>query len=337
MAARSLDVTRIVHLGLLTDRDRAANESTCIGVLRSQWLSVRSVFNAHQARMAARLCLERRLGALIFLLTPTDIEGWCWLAATDELRAGTLGRHGNVDLHVPHEAGLSLRHCLFLVRREGEGVLAHVVDLSSSAGLRLEDQTLVSAVAACGPFFLHVPGAIVACFPTGGPLAWDPDAMPAFESLAPRRILKRLEARDSPSPSRGPVRVVSREATVTVVAGPVQIDAGTLLEPGEVPAGELLLASREGRERLRVGLSALDRGVVVGRYDRCAGGAALSHHGISRVHALLIRRDERLFLADAGSTNGTWLGDREIKCARLEERASYELGRYASLTWTPFD
>jgi len=332
MAARELDVTRIVRLGLLTDRDEATNSGTCIGHLRrSQWLSVRSVFGAHQRAMAAVLLREKRPGLVVFLLTPADVEGWCWLAATDELRAGTLGRHGCVDLHVPREAGLSLRHCLFLVRRAGGRVLTHVVDLNSTSGLRLEDGRSVSAFAADGPFFLQVPGALIACFPTGGAPPWDTEAMPAFDSLAPRRILSRLES----GPSLA--HVGQRESSVTVVPGPLLVQAGQLLLPGEVAAGELLLASREGRERLRVGLSALDRGVVLGRYDRCAGGSALSHPGISRVHALLVRRDERLHLADAGSTNGVWLCEEEIKCARVVERAEYRLGAFASLSWTPFD
>ncbi|HEY3448656.1 MAG TPA: FHA domain-containing protein [Myxococcales bacterium] len=333
MAARELDVTRIVRLGLLTDREEATNSGTRVAGLRvSHWLSIHSVFNAHQREMAAVLSRERRPGVMVFLLTPNYVEGSCWLAATDGLRAGTLGRHGCVDLHVPRESGLSLRHCLFLVRRAGEGVLTHVVDLSSAAGLRLEDQRTVRALAADGPFFLHVPGAVIASFPTGGPLPWDPDAMPAFDSLAPRRILSRLE--------RAPVLQrarLARESSVTVIPGPVLVEAGTLLEPGEVAAGELLLASREGRERLAVGYSALDRGVVIGRDDRCAGGSALSHRGISRVHALLIRRDERLFLADAGSTNGTWRGEEEVKCARLQDRSEYLLGGFAALSWNPLD
>ena len=106
---------------------------------------------------------------------------------------------------------------------------------------------------------------------------------------------------------------------------------------GETPAGALTFASPCGRGRMPVGLSALDRGIVIGRYGRCAGTRALRHDSVSRVHALLIRRDGRLFLADAGSTNGVWLGEEEIKCGQVVPGAEYHLGEHASLTWEPLD
>ncbi|MGC4120166.1 MAG: FHA domain-containing protein [Myxococcales bacterium] len=334
MAARELDLTRIVHLSLLARREEATNSGTVVAAHpRSQWLSLRSVFNAHQRILASALARERRPGLMVFLLTSSDVEGWCWLSATDDLRAGTLGRHGCVDLHVPYESGLSLRHCLFLVRRSREGVRTYVADLNSSTGLRLEDQRVVQALSTDSHVFLYLPGAVLACFPTGAPLPWDPDALPAFETLAPRKVLGRLE--------RAPdlrLSVGKESSSITVLPGPVPVESGGLLLPGEVAAGELRLESDEGRERLQIGLSALDRGVVLGRYERCTGGGrALTHERISRVHALLVRRDERLYLADAGSTNGTWLGEEEIKCARLEDRAEYCLGAAATFSWLPFD
>ncbi|NOY90064.1 MAG: FHA domain-containing protein [Deltaproteobacteria bacterium] len=59
---------------------------------------------------------------------------------------------------------------------------------------------------------------------------------------------------------------------------------------------------------LEASVAELDEGVLLGRYPRCRGSLELGRHGdISRVHALLLRRGERLYLIDCGSTNGTRL------------------------------
>jgi len=51
------------------------------------------------------------------------------------------------------------------------------------------------------------------------------------------------------------------------------------------------------------------------------------------VHALLLERDGTLFLADAGSTNGTWCGKREVRCTAVTPRVVYGLGQIAGVSW----
>ena len=325
--------TRVLRLGWVADREDVTNTGTCIAIARpTSWMNVRGLFNAHHRQMAGTLRRESRPGVMVFVLGGAEIEGCLWLSATDDLRAATIGRHSCADLYLPMEAGLSLRHCLVLVRRVGDGVRVHVVDLSSTAGLRLEDGQEARAVEADGHFFLRVPGAVIACFPTGVPLPWDPDAMPAFGSLAAREGVPLLQV---PRPIWRAQFVPEESSRMTVCPAPIAAGPVGLLEPRDVLAGFLTLASPIGHERLPVGLSALDRGVVVGRSNRCAGTRALSHDSVSRVHALLLRRDGHVFLADAGSTNGIWLGEEEIKCTRVVPHAEYHLGERASLAWAP--
>jgi hypothetical protein len=52
---------------------------------------------------------------------------------------------------------------------------------------------------------------------------------------------------------------------------------------------------------------------------------------------VLVRRDGALFLADAGSTNGLWLGEQRVRCARLRPGVEYSLSFDASLVWDPLD
>jgi len=77
--------------------------------------------------------------------------------------------------------------------------------------------------------------------------------------------------------------------------------------------------------------------VLIGRSSRCSGSRALTHGSVSRVHALLIRRDGRILLADAGSTNGIWRDGEQVKCAGVEHGVEYCLGEHASLRWCTLD
>jgi hypothetical protein len=50
----------------------------------------------------------------------------------------------------------------------------------------------------------------------------------------------------------------------------------------------------------------LEEGLLLGRYERCSShGDVASDGGVSRVHALVVARRDRLYVIDTGSTNGT--------------------------------
>lgn len=79
---------------------------------------------------------------------------------------------------------------------------------------------------------------------------------------------------------------------------------------------------------------ALEAGIVLGRYDRCVGCGTEAHDNVSRVHSVLIAIDGSVFIADAGSTNGTWLGEREVKCAPVAQGSSFTIGNL-KVSWIP--
>jgi len=235
----SSNETRVLRVGWSAEGEEAANDGTRYRSLRAGWLNVKGVFNAHQRQLAGLLRREQRPGLMVFVLGPTEVEGCLWLAATDEPRCATIGRHFNADLYLPTEEALSLRHCLVLVRRVGDGIRVHAVDLGSTAGMQLETGEPARAVEADGHFFLRVPGAVIGCFPTGVELPWNPSAVPAFTTLKGRHVVAALE---QPEPIWRQ-HDSGRESRVTTFAGPVGVSPSELLENGEVPAGILALDS----------------------------------------------------------------------------------------------
>jgi predicted Zn finger-like uncharacterized protein len=107
-------------------------------------------------------------------------------------------------------------------------------------------------------------------------------------------------------------------------------DAALLAEPAEVSAGEPVLP-----EGVRITLAVLegnDSGkmfriehpsVVIGRGE---GDIRLDDAEVSRRHARLTVHGTRVVLHDLGSTNGTFLDERKISEAAIENRAEFRVG-----------
>ncbi|MBM4279962.1 MAG: FHA domain-containing protein [Deltaproteobacteria bacterium] len=65
----------------------------------------------------------------------------------------------------------------------------------------------------------------------------------------------------------------------------------------------------------------LHDGLLLGRYERCAGHAETAADlGISRVHALVVARRDRLYVVDTGSTNGTRVKRADGAVVELDAR-----------------
>jgi len=86
------------------------------------------------------------------------------------------------------------------------------------------------------------------------------------------------------------------------------------------------------REKYRLSRESLDRGVLLGRYERCAI-PALELGRVSRVHLLLVRVGEEVLAIDTASTNGTWNGGKKVETLLLGESDQLSLGRTLHLHW----
>ncbi len=113
---------------------------------------------------------------------------------------------------------------------------------------------------------------------------------------------------DDPAPQRVttyPVRAGRKRRAGRDTIGP----ASMISTAGGVGAQEIFLYAEHGPgtgQLLPVGEGAL----ILGRSSSC--DLRLPHASISRRHARLTRRGERLFLEDLGSQNGTFLDDERL-------------------------
>ena len=253
------------------------------------------------------------------------------------------GRHSEVDLELP-VPDIALRHVAFHVSavHDDAATSLRVWDLHTDFRFTTEDGAETAAVSADGPTFLALgmyriiamPVATVIALPQG-------DAEAAWSALPPRTVRDLDDSSDSelrPGGIAEPEVTAERDhfamgSTVTRLRG--------ALTPADIPlpspdaVANLVLQTPHGTDTLAVTGAMLDRGILIGRYSRCSNRRN-DDEALSRVHALIARHGDQIFLIDTASTNGTFLDGRRIRAHKLKNRFTlFALGTRSALAWQP--
>jgi FHA domain len=330
-------------------RDDALNDNT----LFSSWSAqprpaFRDVFIRHYDSIRSGYDALSGAGVVVIVIGPSGFEGSAALAAKpDVINMITIGRHGHADLFLPQEPTMSLRQGAVIVypRTEGEAVRFRVLDLRAAQPFEDERGGQFEALEAQGPVFLRAGTYAFFIFPKGpGATSGGESAESAWEKMPERTyvdaaMIGSRECGDEPRfLPRSPGKPVLDAATTLVLPlpGPV-FEHEKLRQDGETPRGRLVVATAEREMTLILGETAVARGVLLGRYERCDGSGfgILSHLAISRVHALVIEIAGQLYAIDAGSTNGLWVAGERVRIARLVPGLQVGLaGGIAALEWS---
>lgn len=259
----------------------------------------------HYGRLHRQLfsaCLEeRRPGLFVFAVhATTGLAGRMWLSATDEVRAGTLGRHQFVDLSITKDQALSLRHVLFVVRLVEGRVRCSAIDLETPGGLHtaLGPQHVTQSER---PMLLRTAQLSFFCVPTGVQVHL-PEQLDAawrlFDEVPPTPQAGRWSWLKTPSPA----------------------------------VGVLTLRLSSGVFTTAIDEQLIRRGVLIGRDERC--DVLIPDGHVSRVHAALVSVDGAPHLIDCGSSNGIvdLRRARPARCHRLDDADRFQLGN-ATLDW----
>lgn len=288
------DVTRVARR---LDRELVSrSERTSLPRFRLRLDDRRQQYERLHGQLRSAVLEEPRPGLFVFV---TDAQhgtiGRLWLAATDEVRAGTVGRHGAADLSLCIDDELSLRHALFVVRQREGLVRFTVVELETSNGLTGADGLPVHRLEADGPLGLRAGRHSFFCAPTGPGLALPDDEDQAWA----------LFDAPPPSPARGFVHRLRQRTSAPRLA-------------------LLSVAGPDGAREVPLSPEVLERGVLLGRNERCQ--VQLRDPNVSRVHAALLTVDGAPFAIDAGSLNGLRHLGQDVGCHALEEGDVLSLG-----------
>jgi len=299
--------------------------------------SIRRILNAHNEP-----------GLALIVTSGDGIEASAWVKAEDdEISPLILGRHNEAEIFLPSDPALSLRHLAVILQRRGDGPVRYrVLDLRTATAFEDEQGRRLEALESAGPTLLRCAAFAMFLFPTGEPgEPWPEDAAEAWRRLPERVYLDSASAdpdRWTQSEGRAelhwPESIGFASQTTTSVSFPGPVFPSPVLADAGPARGEILLASRWGRASLRLGKEAVRQGVLLGRYERCDGGGLplLSSLSLSRVHLLIVEVGATLCAIDTASRNGSRLGERRIRHARLEPGRPIILAEDVSVEWRPF-
>jgi hypothetical protein len=259
-------------------------------------------------------------------------------AARDDLEFVTVGRHTACDLTLECDDAVSLRHLVVGIRSVAGGVRLRLCDLGTGVGLRTEDGFACEALASEGAAFVSVGDYQIFLLPTGrlAPLPWSAPAVHAWAGI-PERVY--FDRRTTSRAGRYPTSVQlvpppeNRQITTQIVDPPTRLRHKRPAPGTRGPRiGTVLLTASGLRERYDVHAADLERGLLIGRYERCAFGA--EDERLSRVHLLLLRDGDQIWAIDTASSNGTTAGGAPLRQIRLGPSAELDLADAVTFRWT---
>jgi hypothetical protein len=249
-----------------------------------------------------------------------------------------IGRHTACDLRLGRDDAISLRHLVISARRSGSDVSVRLLDLDTRQGLATEDGQRCLGLAADGAAFVTVGDYKLFILPTGAlaPLGWGDSAADAWAAIPERIYLDRRTAAGSPdhAPRVRLLAPLDRRSVATLIVDPPTGLLQSRPPPGARGAllGRIDLRAGDACESYPVHAADLARGLLIGRYDRCALGA--EDLRLSRVHLLLVREQTTCWAVDTASGNGTTAHGRRIRHHALGLASRLSLGRAIEMTWT---
>lgn len=263
------------------------------------------------------------------------IESYVHVPVDVEPTFATIGRHRRCDLVLAADGGASSRHAVLAARRVGlDEVRVRLWDLGTSGGIETELGHRCVEVATAGHLFVRLGRENLFCLPTGAvaPLPWGLTAAETWSEIPERVLLVcRPASRSGPLASSATPRATPVAATVREADALRQRSSD--LRGAASPAGHLGICVRGESVELAITQRDLQRGLLIGRDQRCAVTA--QRERVSRVHLMLVEEAEAVWAVDTASTHGTLVDSQRVRQARLGSARMLSLAGELSVDWSP--
>jgi hypothetical protein len=279
---------------------------------------------------------------VVAVLENETVADYLHIRLAEEPEFAIAGRHPLCDISLAHDPTVSLRHALIGARATAGELRVRLLDLQSGGGFVTEDGRRCAALTADGAIFARIGLYHLFLLPTGSlaPLPWGRTAEETWATI-PERVYRdcRVDVRPPPLVAQpavqpGPRALPARRPTIITQI----IDPPGMLRPFRPVPGargpavaRIELGSKAGFEHFVVHEAELERGLLVGRYDRCQIGAR--DHALSRVHLLVIRDGDSFWTVDTASSNGTTWNGESVRRAPLKDGSLLVLARGLALRW----
>ena len=264
-----------------------------------------------------------------------------------EIKSLILGRHTQCPLRLTDPA-VSLRHLVLILYPRNTDFQYQLIDLNSGTGFSVDDKDCRSMWANGASFIRILQYNLLFIVPDQ--INWDAVDHEIIEQITRRRYEGNAEQRFQPSAVelKPPQHFFTnlenihnskeREElehditnSISIQLPPVWLDKNTK----QLPVVELDIHFQKKKKRILIGAKQLERGVLVGRYDRC-GIFFVSddeYNPISRVHCLFISIDGTKYVIDTASTNGTTVVHEPIQQRILSSTSLVILAESLFISW----
>lgn len=277
-----------------------------------------ALFVAHYRAIRALGRSVAELGvAIVAIHVPScRLVARAWIAArAGEVQSSIVGRHSEADVLLD-DPRVSLRHLAVLLSPpsswDTSSLAYELLDLRTPQAFLDERGRQLEALRAEGPALVALGPFALFFLPTGDPTDWPELATEAWSILPPRVFVDERHAEPDRF-RRGRHRAQrmqdDRHSAITLLPSVVGPDEG-LLRDGEPVAGHVRITSPRGARRIAVGASAIARGILLGRYERC-DAYELFADTVSRAHLLVKSVDGDVVAIDTASTAGTYVDGKE--------------------------
>jgi hypothetical protein len=260
-------------------------------------------------------------------------------ARVDRHVAAIVGRHDSSDLYLDRAPELALRHLAIILdpvsswSRGDSTVRYRVLDLRTERGFADENGRQLRGICCEGPALIRAGGHALFLLPLGDPSDWPDSADDAWGFLPERVYFDELLVHPEGSMRLPRKKKADRKSMIFRTHGPRDTSTGSVATSGTV-GGTIDLIGPNLAGQITVGERELSDGVLLGRYARCDSASFVDDPSMSRVHALLIKIDERILLVDTGSVNGTRLvGEHRARVIELSGDTDFQLGKATKARW----
>jgi FHA domain len=287
-------------------------DTQLLPVLPFEARSASSLRHFHAFYGKARKWIQqcRAPGLAVVALGGGGIQARAYLKARARaINTAVVGRHGKAEIFLGPDPWISLRHLAVILHPAStpDAIRFRLLDLRTTTGFFDARGAERRAIESSAPYLVACGDYAVMFVPVTEPVTVLPSD--------PDRFLETFDG--------------------DVLTNPETLE-GLKLDSCEEPVGELVVTSEVGTGAVPVSRRAIGSGILLGRSDRCDGGALLVDRHISRVHLLIIDIAGRIYAVDTASKNGVFQRARPECATVLESGTTISLGGRATVEWRFF-
>ena len=261
---------------------------------------------------------------------------------SQDIKTTIIGRHSQCPLRLLSPS-ISLRHAILILYPQQFDFQYQLIDLNSTMGFSLEEEESTYSIWANGAVFFRIQQYSFFIIPPKQ-FDWKQQKDNIWQQLSTRNYEWSNQKRISQTnynilkpdpvpeaPSKNTLDLDDKSNSISIQRPPLWLNEANIDEPSAC----LEIIFKEGLKRIFFNEEMLERGVLIGRYERCGVSlqACAEFNPVSRVHCLLLYVMGTTYIIDTASTNGTCVFHEHITQKKLIHRAPIILAETLIMSW----